>query len=149
MEAGAVAYYIGRRVRRWRDTRPASSRDQGNRAVAYFYPRFQIRHEQYECCAVAAAEALALRPDGTGAVIEAGSPQEALKTLAGQYRPGVAERLLMLPHMRHRASIVFDWQGEADEGDLSGSREPRRPAPGGLSAGVALRLPDGALPDHE
>src|SRR5579885_3236743 len=109
MEAGAVAYYIGRRVRRWRDTRPASSRDQGNRAVAYFYPRFQIRHEQYECCAVAAAEALILWPDGTGVVIEARSPREALETLAGQYRPGVAERLLMLLHLRQRASIAFDW----------------------------------------
>lgn len=31
----------------------------------------------------------------------------------------------------------------------SGSREPRRPWPGGLSASVALRPPDGPLPDGE
>src|SRR5581483_11388932 len=94
-------------------------------------------------------------PDGAGVVIEAGSRKAALDTLTGRSVAGPLGRLLLMLHLRSAPRIHFAGSSESgssgDDGGLfgSGSREPRRPAPGGLSASVALRPPDGPLPDGE
>lgn len=87
-------------------------------------------------------------PDRSGVVIQAGSRKAALAALTGRTDPGPLGRLLLMLHLRSVPRIhlagASDPGSSWDDGGLfgSGSREPRRPSPGGLSASVALPLPD-------
>jgi len=142
-----VAYYIGRRL----CDQPGGHITRGalHAGERFAYPGLILCREQYRCRELAEAEALLHWPDGAGMVIEAKNAKQAPSLLgAGLPRPpGVFGRLLMPLRMWRQKRIRG--RGGPSNGNSPfdcGSREPRRPSPGGLSASVALRPPD-AAPD--
>jgi hypothetical protein len=146
-----VAYYIGRRLRdqpNGRIVRGATHPDD-----ELVFPGLVLCREKYFSREVAEAEALLHWPDGAARVIEAKNAKQALAVLGEglPHAPGLfgRVRLMVTPwRSRHRPSGSPRPPGPSDRFD-SGSREPRRPSPGGLSASVALRPPDDTLPDNE
>jgi hypothetical protein len=147
-----VPYFIGKKM-----MPPKRSTEPSGPGTFRFYRAATVRGERYRSRKAAEQGALELWPDEATYVIKALNSSQALARLTGQPYPAWQpdwltglERRLVRRFGRNRLVRRFGRNRvyplppsrppSGDDG--AGSREPRRPLPGGLSSSAARRLED-------